>query len=201
MTAHQKLIQRHSPKWDQTDMPVFHLKAPDMFPEFRMDIKIQRDIFLFQKSLKPLILQKCFITLIVFTFFELILADILQPASPCRHQQDLFMSRIRLVLQHIPSGQSGDNDLFIIVSEIIMDDLLFITRRHHKQCHLIASAFMKGPVALLEAHHSMLEKYDVLPCLIQNLVDAVGRIPDIKMPDCIGRYQIPCSAEIDHVLK
>ena len=69
MTAHQKLIQRHSPKWDQTDMPVFHLKAPDMFPEFRMDIKIQRDIFLFQKSLKPLILQKCFITLIVFTFF------------------------------------------------------------------------------------------------------------------------------------
>ena len=83
MTAHQKLIQRHSPKWDQTDMPVFHLKAPDMFPEFRMDIKIQRDIFLFQKSLKPLILQKCFITLIVFTFFELLLADILQPASPC----------------------------------------------------------------------------------------------------------------------
>lgn len=39
MTAHQKLIQRHSPKWDQPDMPVFHLKAPDMFPEFRMDIK------------------------------------------------------------------------------------------------------------------------------------------------------------------
>ena len=34
MTAHQKLIQRHSPKWDQPDMPVFHLKAPDMFPEF-----------------------------------------------------------------------------------------------------------------------------------------------------------------------
>ena len=58
MTAHQKLIQRHSPKWDQTDMPVFHLKAPDMFPEFRMDIKIQRDIFLFQKSLKPLILRE-----------------------------------------------------------------------------------------------------------------------------------------------
>ena len=83
MAAHQKLIQRHGPKWDQTDMPVFHLKAPDMFPEFRMDIKIQRDIFLFQKSLKPLILQKCFITLIVFTFFELVLADILQPASPC----------------------------------------------------------------------------------------------------------------------
>ena len=70
MAAHQKLIQRHGPKWDQPDMPVFHLKAPDMFPEFRMDIKVQRDIFIFQKSLKPLILQKCFITLIVFTFLN-----------------------------------------------------------------------------------------------------------------------------------
>ena len=60
---------------------------------------------------------------------------------------------------------------------------------------------MEGPVALLEAHHSMLEKYDVIPCPIKNIVDAVARILEKKTRYSGNRYQIPGSAEIDHVLK
>ena len=52
MAAHEQLIQGLLPKGNQTNPFAFIFKLPDMFPEFGMDVKIQRNVRLFQQFLQ-----------------------------------------------------------------------------------------------------------------------------------------------------
>ena len=105
-------------------MSVLRIKVSETLPKLGMNIKIQRDILSFQDRPQPFILQKCFISLIIFTFTECIFTDIFQPVSPRRHQKDLFMCRVRPVFQNIPSGKAGYNHFFLIITKIFLYDLL-----------------------------------------------------------------------------
>ena len=197
-TLHHDLVERNTSERDHFDHIAADVELTQIIPEFRVDVEDQFDVLLGDVIRQFPALQELAVLPEVIAGAEFFFSLFLQPRPPSRHEQNDLFFRTGLVLQNIPSGESGDRSPFRRITKILRDDILFVFGCRREVGHRAGPVHAEDRIHFLQGRHAVLQEEDLfLPHGVGNAVRF--RSPCIEMALGIGADVDLRRQVVDHV--